>query len=62
MRFRFYSAIYGDVNGNMKYNSSELEFESLEEASKFMKKGVVRQDDLGMSFIPVVCMQIEVEE
>ncbi|KXT63208.1 hypothetical protein LACDD01_00152 [Lactococcus sp. DD01] len=46
----------------MQGNSAEYEFESLEEASEFMKKGVIRQEDLGMSFIPVVCEQIEVEE
>ena len=62
MRFRFYSAMYGTPNKEMQCNSAEYEFESLEEASEFMKKGVVRQDDLGMAFIPVVCEQIEVEE
>lgn len=63
MKFRFYSATYVMTDGKTRCNSAEYEFESLEEASEFIKKGVVRQENLGMAFIPVVCEQLgEVSE
>lgn len=55
MRFRFYSATYVMTDEKIRCNSSEAEFESLEEAADFMRKGVFRQEELGMAFIPVVC-------
>ena len=59
MKFRFYSATHVMADGKTRSNSSELEFESLEAAADFMRKGVIRQEDLGMAFIPVVCEQID---
>ncbi|MFK4953619.1 hypothetical protein [Lactococcus garvieae] len=59
MKFRFYSATYVMTDGKTRCNSSDFEFESLEAAADFMRKGVIRQEDLGMAFIPVVCEQID---
>lgn len=59
MKFRFYSATYVMTDGKARCTSSELEFESLEAAADFMRKGVIRQDVLRMAFIPVVCEQID---
>ncbi|WP_442773990.1 hypothetical protein [Lactococcus hircilactis] len=62
MKFRFYSAAFITPDGKTKCNSSEIEFASLEEAADFMRIGVIRQDDLGMAFIPLVCEAIEEED
>ena len=59
MRFRFYSATYVMTDKKTRCNSSEVEFESLEAAADFMRKGVIRQEELGMAFIPVVCEQLD---
>lgn len=59
MKFRFYSASYVVPDKATYCNSSEYEFESLEAAADFMRTGVIRQEDLGMAFIPVVCEQID---
>lgn len=59
MRFRFYSATYVMTDEKIRCNSSEAEFESLEAAADFMRKGVFRQEELGMAFIPVVCEQLD---
>lgn len=42
---------------------SDITLKKYRIASEFMKKGVVRQENLGMAFIPVVCEQLgEVSE
>lgn len=61
MKFKFYSAAFITPDGKTKCNSSDIEFKDLEEAADFMRIGVIRQDDLGMAFIPLICEQIDDE-
>ena len=61
MKFNFYSAEYIGQDGIRRCNTSECEFKDLEEAADFMRIGVIRQDDLGMAFIPLICEQIDDE-
>ena len=64
MKFRFYSATYltEDNQGkgkNFNCRQSDIEFNSLEEATEFMKDGAICQDESKVSFIPVVCEQLD---
>lgn len=58
MLFRFYSAIYVTEDKKAHCRFSDIEFDSLEEATIYMEEGAICQDDLKVSFIPVVCEQI----
>lgn len=58
MKFKFYSAPYLASDGKWSSNSSEAEFDSMDDALDAMKSGAVIQEDLGMGFIPMVCQQL----
>ena len=64
MKFRFYSAAYLTEDNQGKGKSfncrqSDIEFNSLEEATEFMKDGAICQCESKVSFIPVVCEQLD---
>lgn len=62
MKFKFYSAEYIGQDGIRRCNTLECEFKDLDEATEFMRRGSITQDDLGMAFIPLVCEAIEEED
>ncbi|MFK4885863.1 hypothetical protein ACI1UN_02015 [Lactococcus petauri] len=59
MKFIFYGATYITEDKKFNCRNSELEFENLKEATDFMKKGAICQNDSKVSFIPVVCEQLD---
>ena len=59
MKFRFYSAAFVKEDGKTGSISATTELPNLEEATKWMRSGTMTADDIGWSFIPVVCEQID---